>query len=47
MGGNLAYVSFLPNFMHKVPNIAMNATMWGIHRAEWGSNQLAAMGHKA
>jgi hypothetical protein len=47
MGGNLAYVSFLPNFMHKVPNIAMNATMWAIHRAEWGSNQLAAMGHKA
>ena len=44
MGTNLAYVSFLPNPLHAAPNIAMNATMWGIHRAEWASKQLGKLG---
>ena len=47
MGTNLAYVSFLPNALHAVPNIAMNATMWAMHRAEWASRQLAGMGYRA
>lgn len=45
MGTNLAYVSFLPNQLHAVPNIAMNAAMWGLHRTEWAGKQLAAMGY--
>ena len=46
MGTSLAYVSFLPNALHAVPNIAMNMTMWGIHRAEWASRQLEGMGYR-
>ena len=46
MGTNLAYVSFLPNALHAVPNIATNAAIWGMHRAKWASEQLADMGYK-
>jgi hypothetical protein len=47
MGANLSYVSFLPNALHGVPQIAMNTTMWGIHRAEWAGRQLEGMGYRA
>ncbi len=47
MGASLAYVSFLPNALHAAPKIEMNATMWGVHRAKWASEQLAGMGYRA
>jgi hypothetical protein len=36
----VSYVSFLPNALHRIPNIASNLSMWGMHRALWGRSQL-------
>jgi hypothetical protein len=44
MGTNLAYVSFLANALHATPNIAMNATMWGMHRAERAHREILKLG---
>jgi hypothetical protein len=40
MGGNVAYVSFLPNFLHDVPDIALKLTTWAIARARWAGRVL-------
>jgi hypothetical protein len=41
-GDNFAYVSFLPNILHDVPGIAVQASQWARHRAEAVVNLLAA-----
>lgn len=41
---NIAYVSFLPNPLHATDDIAMNVTMWAMHRATWANVKLAEMG---
>jgi len=44
LGNNPAYVSFLPNPLHTVSGIAVNASMWAKSRAEWANQSLASMG---
>ena len=44
LGGNPAYVCFLPNELHCAEGIAVNVSVWAIHRAEWASAMLAALG---
>jgi len=41
---NPAYVSFLPNGLHGVPGIAVNFSIWALHRAQWAHAMLASMG---
>jgi hypothetical protein len=40
----LAYVSFLPNFMHSTVGIALNVSIWAFHRAHWADAYLASIG---
>jgi hypothetical protein len=35
LGNNPAYVSFLPNALHKVPGVAVNTAFWAMRRASW------------
>lgn len=44
LGDNPAYVSFLPNALHAVSGIGLNAAIWALHRAQWAAAMLAAMG---
>ena len=44
LGGNPAYVSFLPNALYSVNGIALNASIWALHRAQWANRVLASMG---
>ena len=37
LGNNLAYVAFFPNVMHAIEGIALNASIWALHRAEWAN----------
>lgn len=39
----IAYVSFLPNPLHRAPNIARHAILWARERAAWAGDQLEAM----
>jgi hypothetical protein len=44
LGNNPAYVSFFPNVMPRVEGIALNASIWALHRAEWANAALASVG---
>jgi hypothetical protein len=44
LGNNPAYVAFFPNVMHAVGGIALNASIWALHRAEWANATLASLG---
>jgi hypothetical protein len=44
LGNNLAYVAFFPNVMHEVEGIALNASIWALHRAEWANATLTSLG---
>jgi hypothetical protein len=37
LDNNPAYVAFFPNVMHTVEGIALNASIWAQHRAEWAN----------
>ncbi len=39
-----AYVSFLPNALHRVSGIALNASIWAAHRARWANAMMASFG---
>ncbi|HXV22935.1 MAG TPA: hypothetical protein VED46_01625 [Alphaproteobacteria bacterium] len=43
-GNNLAYVSFLPNELHGATGIALNVSIWAMHRAQWADMMLIALG---
>jgi hypothetical protein len=43
---NLAYVSFLPNALHSVPDLARHAVMWAFHRAQWSADRVARLAHE-
>jgi hypothetical protein len=40
----LAYVSFLPNVMHHTEGVALNVSIWALHRAHWADAYLASIG---
>jgi hypothetical protein len=44
LDNNPAYVAFFPNVMHSVDGIALNASIWALHRAEWANKTLASFG---
>jgi hypothetical protein len=44
LGNNPAYVSFFQNVIHHVEGIALNASIWALHRAEWANATLASLG---
>jgi hypothetical protein len=44
LGNNPAYVAFFPNVMHAVEGIALNASIWALHRAEWANATLHSLG---
>lgn len=44
LGGNPAYVSFLPNALHSASGIAVNSAFWALNRAQWANSVLASMG---
>jgi hypothetical protein len=44
LGNNPAYVSFFPNVMQAVEGIALNASIWALHRVEWANATLASLG---
>jgi hypothetical protein len=44
LDNNPAYVAFFPNVMHAVQGIALNASIWALHRAEWANAALASLG---
>jgi hypothetical protein len=41
---NPAYVAFFPNVMRFIGGIAINASIWALHRAEWADTALASFG---
>lgn len=41
LGGNPAYVTFLPNLLHDVNRIAFNEAIWALNRAEWAQARIA------
>ena len=41
---NPAYVSFLPNALHRTNGIALNMSIWAMHRAQLADVMLATMG---
>jgi hypothetical protein len=41
---SLAYVSFLPNVMHHTDGVALNVSIWALHRAHWADAYLASIG---
>lgn len=43
-GNNPAYVSFLPNVLHQKKGIAVNVSIWALHRANWANSMLISMG---
>jgi hypothetical protein len=44
LGNNPAYVSFFQNVMHDLDGLALNASIWALHRAEWANRTLASLG---
>jgi hypothetical protein len=44
LDNNPAYVAFFPNVMHRVEGIAVNASIWALHRAEWADATLTSLG---
>ena len=40
LGGNPAYVTFLPNVLHGVNRIALNEAIWALNRAVWAQSQI-------
>lgn len=46
LGNNPAYVSFLPNDLHHVHGLAVNMSVWALHRAHLADAMLATMGAK-
>jgi hypothetical protein len=44
LGGNPAYVSFLPNSLHNVSGIALNTAFWAANRANRANRMLVSMG---
>jgi len=40
LGNNLAYTSFLPNWLHSVNGLAINMSTWAMARALWANNML-------
>jgi hypothetical protein len=44
LGNNPAYVAFFPNFMQAIDGIALNASIWALHRAEWANATLHSLG---
>lgn len=44
LGGNPAYISFLPNSLHNVSGIAVNIAFWAANRANWANSLLVSMG---
>jgi len=44
LGGNPAYVTYLPNALHGVAGIALNTTLWSVSRARWADAALESMG---
>jgi hypothetical protein len=44
LDNNPAYVAFFPNVMHGVEGIAVNASIWALHRAEWADATLTSLG---
>jgi hypothetical protein len=44
LDNNPAYVAFFPNVMHAVEGIALNASIWALHRAELANAALASLG---
>ena len=40
LGGNPAYVTFLPNVLHGVNQVALNEAIWALNRAEWAHAQI-------
>ena len=47
LGGNPAYISFLPNSLHRVSGIAVNTAFWAADRANWANRVLVNMGFAA
>lgn len=47
LGDNPAYVTFLPNFLHDHPGIAVNLSFWAMARAQWANAMLASLGVSA
>jgi hypothetical protein len=47
LGNNVAYVSFLPNPLHSRSGIAVNFSLWAMHRAQWANAVLASLGVRA
>lgn len=44
LGHNPAYISFIPNTLHRHPSIMENLSAWAIHRAQIADATLASMG---
>jgi hypothetical protein len=44
LGNNPAYVSFLPNYLHEATGIAVNVSIWAMHRAQWADAMLVTLG---
>jgi hypothetical protein len=44
LDNNPAYAAFFPNVMHAVEGIAVNASIWALHRAEWATAALHSLG---
>jgi hypothetical protein len=40
----LAYISFLPNVMHRIAGVALNVSIWAQHRAGFANAYLASLG---
>ena len=47
LGSNPAYISFLPNSLHRVSGIAVNTAFWAANRANWANRMLVSMGFAA
>ena len=47
LGNNLAYVSFLPNALHSVSGIAVNAAFWAMSRVQVANAMLASLSVQA
>ena len=44
LGNNPAYISFLPNPLHRVKGIAVNNGFWAFNRAQWANAILTSLG---
>ncbi len=44
LGNNPAYVSFLPNALYVASGVALNVSVWAMHRAQWADKMMALLG---